>query len=167
MNRPSIFIWRPATTYVLIGGFVAVLIGIVGAYIANSFSFEPTRQTHIGSNVYQLQVADTEELRQKGLSGVEALNRNGGLLMAFDSDDTWGIWMKDMEIPIDILWLDKNKKIIHLVKEADPELSTDVIYTPDDAARYVIELQAGQIKKAGIRKGMPVHFEDYNDGQEK
>lgn len=167
MNRPSFSIWRPATTYVLIGGFVAVLIGIVGAYIVGNFSFEPTRQVHIGSGVYHLWVADTEDARLKGLSGVKDLERNGGMLFEFPADDTWGMWMKDMEMPIDIVWLDKNKKVVHLVEEASPELSTRVTFSPDQKARYVIELKAGQIEKAGIRKGMPVRFEDYNEGQEK
>ena len=79
--------------------------------------------------------------------------------MVFESDDTWGIWMKDMKVPIDIIWLDNEKGVIYIVKNASPESSTDKIYKSTEDARYVIELSAGSVQKYGISVGQKAEFE--------
>lgn len=162
MNRPSFFTWRPQTTYVLIGGFVVLLIGLVVSYVLANFT--PTTPVKLAGGVYHLWVADTEALRTKGLSGVKKLDPNGGLLMKFDRDDKWGIWMKDMHVPLDILWLNKDKKVIYIVKDARPDMSTNVTFIPKDEARYVIELPEGSVKKAGIKTGTVAEFDETSTG---
>lgn len=162
MNRPSFLSWRPATTYVLIAGLAVLLLGLVVAYMIPLM--RPTTNVKIASGVYSLWVADTEQARVKGLSGVQKLDPNGGLLMDFQTDGTWGIWMKDMKIPLDIIWLDANKKVVYIVKNASPELSTGTTFVPKKPARYVIELPAGSVDKAGIRQNSVAIF-DLTDRQ--
>ena len=156
MKRPSFFAWRTATTRVLIVGLMILLIGLVTAFMATHF--KPTAEVRLASGVFHLWVADTEQERILGLSGVEKLSPNGGLLMDFAADDTWGIWMKDMKVPLDIIWLDSNKKVIYIVKDASPNLSTDVVFQPKEPARYVLELPAGTVGKAGIKTGQTATF---------
>lgn len=162
MNRPSSFSWRPATTYVLIGGLVVLLMGVAIASMLSSM--KPTTPVQLAGNTYQLWVADTEEKRVQGLSGVERLDPNGGLLMKFDSDGQWGIWMKDMKVPLDIIWLDKNKKVVYIVKNAKPELSTDTTFTPKSPARYVIELPAGSVDRSAINQNTIGIFDENDPG---
>ncbi len=157
MNRPSFLSWRPATTYVLIGGLVVLLMGVAIAYMVSAV--RPTTQVRIAGSTYELWIADTEAERVQGLSGVERLDPNGGLLMDFEADGAWGIWMKDMKVPLDIIWLDANKKIVYIVKNASPELSTDTVFTPKNPARYVIELPAGSVDKAAINQNSKVVFD--------
>lgn len=166
MNRPSLLIWRPATRHFIIGGLVIILIALVASYMVNNFSLDPKRAVHIGSGVYHLAVADTDAELRQGLSGVKKLHPDGGLLMIFPDDDTWGIWMKDMNIPLDIVWLNSQKKVVYVVENASPELSTTVTFTPKDPARFVLELPAGSIQKAGIAKGMAATFNDSEEGSE-
>jgi len=158
MNKPSFLKWRPATTVILIVGIVSLLLYSVAAYAATHF--KPTVEVRMGSGVYHLWLADTEANRDQGLSGVESLSPNGGLLMKFDSDNTWGIWMKDMKIPLDIVWLDANKKVVYIVKNASPDLSTDRIFTPKTSARYVIELPAGTVENAAIKTNTEATFDE-------
>lgn len=162
MNRLSSFVWRPQTKYFVIGGFVILLVALVATYIVNNLI--PTTTFRMGSGIYRLRIADTNNERIQGLSGVEHLNSDSGLLMKFDSDDKWGIWMRDMNIPLDIVWLDKNKKIVYIVKNASPELSTDVVFTPQSNARYVVELRAGSIEEAGIEVGIVAKFDENDRG---
>jgi len=163
MNKPSFIKWRPTTTVILIAGIVALLIYSVVAYGVTHF--KPTVGVQMGSGIYHLWLADDEAERTQGLSGVESLNPDGGLLMKFDSDNTWGIWMKDMKVPLDIVWLDANKKVIYIVKNASPELSTDTIFTPKTNARYVIELPAGTVEKAAIKTGILATFDETDTGK--
>ena len=144
-------LWRPHTTGILIGGLVAILIAVVVSFILTHF--QSTTDLRLGSGAFSAQIADTERERTKGLSGVSKMDPDDALIMVFDRDDTWGIWMKDMKVPIDILWLNSNKKVIYMVKNASPELSTDKTFKPNDPARYVIELPAGAIQANGIKVG--------------
>lgn len=156
-------IWRPATTYYIIGGLVLFLIGIVVFYILSNF--QPTTLVRVESGGYNLRIADTEPERALGLSGVTSLASDGGLLMKYDTDGKWAIWMKDMEIPIDIVWLDKGKKVIHIVEKADPTLATSVVYRPETDARYIIEIAAGGVDKAGIKTGSVAEFDENDTGE--
>jgi uncharacterized membrane protein (UPF0127 family) len=116
-------------------------------------NFQPTTEVRVGSAVFNTGLATTDTARKKGLSGVESLNGSGGLLMVFQGDDDWGIWMKDMKIPLDIIWLNNEKKVIYIVTDASPDLGTSKIFTPNDPARYVLEVQAGSVKRSAIKIG--------------
>lgn len=156
MNRPSSFTWRPQTTAVLLGGFALILIALVVAYIIGNF--KSTTEVRLNAGVYHLQLADTESAREQGLSGVEKLSPNGGLLMKFDSDYPWGIWMKDMDIPLDIIWLDNAKKVVYIKENVSPTQGTHVIMQPKKPSRYVIELASGSVAAAGIKVGQQAEF---------
>jgi len=162
MNRPSIATWRPATTFILISGLVIILVSLVISYVVTNF--KPTVAVRGGSAVYHLWLADTESERKQGLSGVQSLPPGGGLLMKFDEDNTHGIWMKDMLLPLDIVWLNKKKEVVYIVKNASPELSTDTVFAPKDPARYVIELAAGSAEKAALKKGTVMTFDENDQG---
>lgn len=156
MNRSSSFSWRPKTTLILLGGFTLILIAIIVAFA--TANFKPTTSVKIGSGMYHVWVADDEAKRVQGLSGVEKLKINGGLLMDFQSNGFWGIWMKDMKMPLDIIWLDANKKVVHLEAEVDPSLGSSKVLVPKNLSRYVLELPAGSAKKAGIRLNEVAEF---------
>jgi uncharacterized membrane protein (UPF0127 family) len=67
--------------------------------------------------------------------------------------------MKDMEIPIDIIWLDKDYKIVYIVRDVQPELGTSEAFVPLDRARYVIELNAGAASRYMVKVNDVVKFE--------
>ena len=162
MNRPSSFAWRPSTTKILVLGLAVLLVYSVGVYMVTNF--RPTTELRIGSGVYHLWLADTEAKRVQGLSGVESLSPDGGMLFDFEDDKPWGIWMKDMKIPLDIIWMDQNKEVVYIVKNADPQLSTETVFKPKSKARYVVELPAGSVDNAGIKTGMAATFEAKSKG---
>lgn len=150
-------IWRPSTTALLIGGVVVIVIAVAIAFVVTNF--KPTTSVKLGGGVFDVWIAKDEPSRVTGLSGVEELKPNGGLLMAFASDDTWEIWMKDMKVALDIVWLDSTKEVVHIVKNASPELSTDKIFKPTKPARYVLELPAGAVQEFNINVGQTAEFE--------
>lgn len=149
-------IWRPSTTAILIAGVVLIVIAVAVAFAVTHF--QPRTEVHLGTGVFQVKLATDEGSRTLGLSGVESLKPNEGLLMVFDSDDKWQIWMKDMKVSLDIIWLDSGKKVVYTVRNAGPELSTDKIFTPSERARYVLELPAGSAQQYGIKAGAEATF---------
>lgn len=156
MDTIRSFAWRPTTTFILLGGFAAILIAILVSFIATNF--EPTTRVKVGSGVYNLWLANDESSRTQGLSGVSELAVNGGLLMDFQQSGQWGIWMKDMVIPIDIVWVNNDKRVVYIKEAVSPSLGTSVILRTKDPARYVLELPSGAVKKAGIKLGQVAVF---------
>ncbi len=133
-----------------------MLVALVVSFAATHF--KPTIETTLGSGTYHLWIADTSASRKQGLSGVKNLKPNAGLLMVYPDSDYHGIWMKDMEVALDILWLDEHKKIVYIVKNVSPEYSTSKSFKPNTPALYVIELPAGSVQKAGIKTGQVAGF---------
>lgn len=156
MDIPRSFAWRPHTTAILLGGFAIILIALSISFMVNSFA--PKTSVHVGSGFYDVDLANTDAARNKGLAGIDDLGVNGGLLMDFKSSGEWGIWMKGMKVPIDIIWLDQGKKVIYIKKGANPSTGTTVTYTPKSPARYVLELPAGSVDKSAIQIGQVAQF---------
>lgn len=137
----------------------AVLLAvIVTAYVVILPSLSTTN-LRLGDGIFQARVAANENDREKGLSGVTDFASNKALLMAFTSPSKWGIWMKDMKVPIDIVWLDSDKKVIYIVKGALPSESTNVTHEPKADALYVVELPAGTVDSKAINIGDTADFQ--------
>jgi uncharacterized membrane protein (UPF0127 family) len=144
---------RPYTKGIIIIITSLVLIIAVILTVYSLTNVRPTTTVRLGSAVFSMRLAATNETRQQGLSGIAHLGAMDGLLMVFQGDDYWGIWMKDMKIPLDIIWLNNEKKVIYIVSDASPSLGTSKTFTPTDTARYVLEVLAGTTKRVPIQVG--------------
>jgi hypothetical protein len=82
------------------------------------------------------------------------------MLFVFEGADFHSIWMKNCRFPIDILWLDETRRIVHLA-EAVPPCRADPCptYRPLRRAAYVVELNAGQARREQATVGTRVSFE--------
>lgn len=134
---------------------IAVIVLLVAAAAVTLIvsQLQPTTVLHLGNGVFDAHISTTPTSREKGLSGVESLGPQQALILAFPGDGVWLITMKDMKIPIDIVWLDKDNKVVYSVKNASPDDSPAGIYTPAASARYVVELPAGTIQDQRIKTG--------------
>lgn len=144
-------------TWLIILGVLTVIVWQAIMFISEQS--KPHVDVTLKGAVFKSRVASTPEARDKGLSGVKSLDKNEGLLFVFDNDDTWGIWMKDMVIPIDIIWLDAEKKVVFIVKRADPSSYPYTTYRPTKPARYVLEVPAGTADSKNIRSGDKAIFD--------
>lgn len=118
---------------------------------------EAIKTVKIGGVILNVEVADTSTERIKGLSGKEELSEDEGMLFVFDKEGYYGIWMKEMNFPIDIVWLDKNKKIIHVENAASPETYPKA-FTSSSPALYVLETSANFFKSHKIKIGDIAEF---------
>ncbi len=96
----------------------------------------------IGRTSLMASVADTIPERIKGLSGTPFLPDKVVKLFAFGAAGEQSIWMKNMNYPLDIIWLDKEGIIVHIEKDISPETYPDSFSSPAPAW-YVIEANAG------------------------
>lgn len=138
---------------------IACLLLVVGvaAFLLIEPQLRPRISVAVGDGVFKARVAQTQKQRDEGLSGVKYLESNEAMLFLFDSSDKWSMWMKDMEIPLDILWLDQSQKVIYIVKGASPD-DFPKSYIPNDPALYVLELPQGTVDSKNIRIGSKATF---------
>lgn len=111
-------------------------------------------QIKIKGKKIKAEVADNLELRLKGLSGRKSLCSNCGMLFVFERADIYPFWMKEMNFPLDIVWI-KDKRIMEIVKSAPiPAAAGQTMnYTPNASADLVLELNAGFCEKYNIKIG--------------
>jgi len=101
---------------------------------------------------HSILIADTPSERTQGLSGRESLAENQAMLFVFDYPDYHKIWMKDMKFPIDVIWLDENKKITHIEENISPETYPATFFPPEKSL-YIIEAYAGFAHKNDLQVG--------------
>jgi hypothetical protein len=130
-------------TLVLI--IILILIVINSDRIYNLFQEKiPEEKITINNKAFDLEIADTKEKMDKGLSGRASLATSTGLLFVFDKPGVYSFWMKEMNFPIDIIWLDKNKKILGVTKNLSPSSYPQVFYSPTSTS-YALEVNTGII----------------------
>ena len=104
-----------------------------------------------GENV-RVELALNKETQERGLSGRKKLGENEGMLFVFDHPAQYPFWMKDMNFPIDIIWIDENSKVVYIKKDAQPK-SYPAVFSPDRDSKYVLEVVAGFSDKYNIKIG--------------
>ena len=110
-----------------------------------------------GLTVYA-EVVDTPDERAIGLSEHTSLDENEAMLFIFKESGKHGFWMKDMDFAIDIIWLNKEKEIVHIKENADPANFPES-YAPDEDAQYVLELVSGLAASEGIEEGQVMEWD--------
>jgi uncharacterized protein len=143
--------------------FLIVTFIIVGIIVAGGlFLFRESTDTiyikaKIGQQNYNLELANTDALRQKGLSERDSLPENGGMLFDFGQDGDWKMWMIQMRFPIDIIWLNKDKGVVHIKNDASPADYPEIYRSPE-LSRYVVELPSGDVESTGLKVGDTISF---------
>ena len=109
--------------------------------------------------VLQVEVMVKDEDRAMGLMFRPSLPKDRGMLFIFERPDFHGIWMKNCRFPIDIVWLDEQKKVVHVAESVPPcKAEPCPVYNPLRRAAYVVELNAGQAKREKAVLGAAIGF---------
>ena len=124
---------------------------------SDSASVSSTESVQIRDTVFVVEVVDTEEKRTLGLSGRESLLPEYGMLFVFEEPGHYSFWMKDMNFPIDIVWIDEHRRIIFIIEHVAPETYPEV-YVSKQKALYVLELAEGVVEVSGMEVGDELIF---------
>ncbi len=126
--------------------------------------YKSTIDLRLGDGVFRARVATDTTDRSKVISNATRLDDNWAILLAFPNEDKWGVEVKDIKVSADVVWLDKDKKVINAVTDISPdELSTKIYYS-QSSAKYLIEFPAGTVKSKSINKGDSAVFEIKDEG---
>ena len=107
----------------------------------------------ISDDRFNVEIADTPESRELGLMFRESLDKDKGMLFIFDDEAERTFWMKNTKIPLDMIFIDADNKIIHILTAEPCAEEPCKIYSPELPTKYVLEINAGESDKRGIKIG--------------
>lgn len=112
----------------------------------------------------QVELATDEATRTQGLMYRDYLAADRGMLFFFPQSGDYAFWMKNTLIPLDMIWIDEQRRIVH-VKSDVPPCKADPCpnYPPNANAKYVLELAAGVAAKHHLAKDQTLRFEGMKD----
>lgn len=107
---------------------------------------------------FRVEVARSPQEHERGLMYRAHLDADAGMLFLFDHPSLLTFWMKNTLIPLDMLFLDADRKIVGIVENAEPQtLTARRVEAP---AQYVLEIGGGLSARLGIRPGATAEFHD-------
>lgn len=137
---------------------ILIFLGIlVGGYFW-FFKTTPTLKTgtfRIGDKIFSVEIADTLRSRAQGLSGRKSINEDSGMLFVFQIPASYSFWMKDMNFPLDMVWI-RSGKVIGITENV-PSPTGGIFslptYSPPDTIDQILEINAGASKKFDLKAG--------------
>lgn len=150
-------------------GVVSALQNLSSSNIQSSvsqseFSYATTTISTPNGNIVA-QIADTLDKQTQGLSDRTGLVQGSGMLFVFNSPSPQYMWMKDMNFPLDMVWLDQNKKVVYIATDLTPQSydqNPPEIFSSPVNALYVIEIPSGDANRLGIVVGKTLSFTSSN-----
>ena len=132
----------------------AVIVGLAGIMsLPSDVKLEsvefPRGTVKIDGVVLEVQIADTDPRRARGLMFQEQLPLDEGMLLVFDDANKRSIWMLNMQFPLDVIWIDDNSKVVFIEKNVPPcKTALETVTCPSykggsKDAKYVLEVTAG------------------------
>jgi uncharacterized protein len=142
-----------------LGVLAVVLTGLV------IFSHPVQKQTNpqtirINNQIITIEIANSADEQQRGLSGRPSLESNHGMLFVFANPSKTCFWMKDVLFNLDILWFNEQQQLIHKESDVSPD-TYPKNFCPPKPAKYVLEVLGGTADRVGSDPNQPFEFENY------
>lgn len=139
-------------------GFVMSFVFLILCFLLFwGMSDRPEMVIEVNSKKYNIEVADTYGEKITGLSNHESLCEKCGMLFVYEKPGIYNFWMKDMDFPIDIIWLNENKEIIFIKENLSPDTYPKSFGT-NLKSKYILEFNAGFSKEHGLKFGDSINF---------
>ncbi len=140
----------------------AVIIGVIGMFTLPSDSklesVEFPRGTILVDDVaLEVQIADSEPRRVRGLMFQDQLPFDQGMIFVFDEPGLYSLWMLNMQFSLDMIWFDAAGNVVHIEKDVPPcktvvEITGCQSIVPENEATYVLEVTSGFVDHNNITK---------------
>ena len=115
-----------------------------------------------GRQELEVEIAANDAQRRIGLMNRNSLAERRGMLFVFEKQGYLNFWMKNTLISLDMIFIDENNKIVHVVRNAPPCRAVRDAdcpkYNSEKPAKYVVEVNAGIAEKLAIEIGNQVSW---------
>lgn len=147
--------------------FLSILV-CAGFYYAEVMRAPTSKDARQSSSVcikgrcFQVELAENELQRGRGLMYRTELGEDRGMLFIFDKEDFYPFWMKNTLIPLDIIWIDSNRKVVFMAQKVQPcRVLICPSVLPTANAKYVLEINSGICQEISLKLGDRVVINTY------
>lgn len=146
--------------FVLLIALVIILPAIFSFIMSDKEENLKAREVCFENNCFIAEICETPEQRTRGLMFRESMDANKGMLFVFEKEGEHFFWMKNTLIPLDIIWINKDKRVVHIEKDVQPCITGEecVKIKSNEPAQYVLELIAGSAEKINLKIGDELYF---------
>src|SRR5690554_1800360 len=124
---------------------------------------QPLVEARLADRPFMLELAADPESRRTGLMGRTQLPEGSGMLFDFPSGTSPAIWMRNMQIPLDLLFVDDQGRLVQIFAEVPPCTEPPcAIYRAQQPLRFVIEVPAGTARQLGLKPGDQLDLGDHH-----
>ncbi len=134
---------------------VGVIILTAGALRLKTFFVQDHALAYIKDQAVRVDIAADDRTRARGLSGRLELDPDAGMVFLFAKADTYNFWMKDMYLPLDMIWIN-NGHVVDITENIPAPSLGEMklpLYSPKEPANIVLEVNAGYAQKHNIQIG--------------
>jgi len=108
----------------------------------------------------RIELAADDDTRARGLMYRDRVPAGTGMLFLFAQSGEYPFWMKNTLVPLDMIWLDEARRVVHVASSVPPcKADPCPSYPPNAQAKYVLELGAGEAAKHRVANGATLTFE--------
>jgi len=138
---------------------IGLLIALIASVTACQAEPKVTITTKDGRKVsFAVEIADTPSKREMGLQYRRDLAADRGMIFLFPAQSQQSFWMKNTPLPLDMIFINRERKIVGIVEQTVPfSLDPRSVTAP---SQFVLEINGGLSKRHGIKTGDPVRFDD-------
>ena len=138
---------------ILVSCWIALIFGH-GIVFAEKFNYAHAFVTTSAGIEIPVEVADTLRKRSLGLGKRSGLKKDWGMLFVFEKREAHRFWMKGMQFPLDIIWLD-NYRIVHILRNVQPAKYDEKppLLEPTVVANFVLEIDGGRAAELKLKVG--------------
>ena len=157
-DSPAAAAPKRSRVYVLIALSMLLITGAL--FMSNPKDSDVIIVTFPTGRQLEAEVADTPEKMLFGLAFRDALPPDSGMLYIYETSDRHRVRTKGFKMPVDIIWADESRHVVHVVSSADPCQQEPCPFygPPPENARYVIETPAGFVVGEHVEPGMELKF---------
>lgn len=113
-----------------------------------------------GEVVIRVEVARTSAERSRGLMFRKHLDPEAGMIFLFDRPEVQKFWMINTLIPLDMIFIDGDRRIVGIVENAEPKTEQSRFVARE--SQFVLELNGGSAARLGLQPGQPVEFRNFS-----
>ena len=137
---------------------IGLLIALIASVTACQAEPKVTITTKDGRNVsFVVEIADTPSKREMGLQYRRDLAAERGMIFLFPAQSQQSFWMKNTPLPLDMIFINRERKIVGIVEQTVPfSLDPRSVTAP---SQFVLEINGGLAKRHGIKAGDAVRFD--------
>jgi uncharacterized protein len=139
---------------------ILVLLGVAVVYLLLPY-MQPHTSIQLGDGVFAAQVRVAHNNADDITVESTELVADKALLVVYGTDDLWQVPMKNHLFPLDLVWLNKDKKVVYIATNVNPDTVTDTVLTPKEPARYILELPIGTVDQKAITTNSSATFDEH------